>query len=441
MRLHIALVLLAWASFAQGEDRFPYKAYVTVNETPIYSGPGDGFYVTEKLPLGAEVEIHRQGPNGWYAVRPMEESFSWVAAWHLQIHEDGLAEVIADRAAARVGSQFSDVREVVQVQLKRGEMVEIRGSKRSGSGGETMTWYRIFPPPGEFRWIDSKFVSTQPPVRTPAGTTFVARPVQDPPERPVPNPAPITASPPVTPPAEKPGGWAAAEKPLASEPPAVSAPPPTAAAPAAPAAPSAAIVNNSVASPQPAVPIRQLPPEEFQSQLEAVDAELAVMLSSPPGQWNCDPLARRAESLVLAAQSAAERAQARQLLDRITRAMDVHGQAVATVSPPGSGQTAASPNPLRSPIAPSTTADGNDRFDGSGRLTRVMPAKLGDPRYALVDPQGKVRCYVTPAPGVNMQYYVGRQVGVNGTSGPLGENTVPHVTARHVSPLEARTLR
>lgn len=57
----------------------------------------------------------------------------------------------------------------------------------------------------------------------------------------------------------------------------------------------------------------------------------------------------------------------------------------------------------------------------------------GAPRYALVDLEGKVTCYVSPAPGVNLHYYVGREVGVTGIRGYQADQDTPHVTAKHVA--------
>jgi hypothetical protein len=82
-----------------------------------------------------------------------------------------------------------------------------------------------------------------------------------------------------------------------------------------------------------------------------------------------------------------------------------------------------------------------ERFDGAGELIRVVSPKLGAPRYALVDALGEVRCYVTPAPGVNLRYYLGRQVGVTGTRGYMPEQRARHVMAQHVSMLGSRRLR
>ena len=76
-----------------------------------------------------------------------------------------------------------------------------------------------------------------------------------------------------------------------------------------------------------------------------------------------------------------------------------------------------------------------------GQLTQVVSPKVGAPRYALTDASGDVRCYVTPAPGVNLQNYLGQEVGVTGTRGYMPEQRATHVMARHVTPLEGSMFR
>jgi len=78
----------------------------------------------------------------------------------------------------------------------------------------------------------------------------------------------------------------------------------------------------------------------------------------------------------------------------------------------------------------------DDRYDGTGRLTRVVSPATGAPRYALVEPNGEVRYYVSPAPGVNLQHYVGREVGINGVRGYMPEQRAHHLMAKHVTPLD-----
>ena len=98
---------------------FPYVAYISSDDVYIRSGPGKNYYPTAKLKHGEPVEVYRHDPGGWYAIRPPAQSFSWISARQLDVLDDGLAVVNTDRAVARVGSLFSDVRDVIQVRLNK----------------------------------------------------------------------------------------------------------------------------------------------------------------------------------------------------------------------------------------------------------------------------------------------------------------------------------
>ena len=76
-----------------------------------------------------------------------------------------------------------------------------------------------------------------------------------------------------------------------------------------------------------------------------------------------------------------------------------------------------------------------------GRLERVTSPRTGAPQYALLDQFGRVRCYVTPGPGINLRYYVGRQVGVNGVRGYMPEQQANHLTAQHINVIDGSMLR
>ena len=65
--------------------------------------------------------------------------------------KDHLATVNAERVAARVGSKFSDMRDVIQVRLQKGETVEILDRVTTTEPqGEKTVWCKISPPSGEF---------------------------------------------------------------------------------------------------------------------------------------------------------------------------------------------------------------------------------------------------------------------------------------------------
>ena len=59
-----------------------------------------------------------------------------------------MATIKGDRVVARVGSAFSDIRDVIQVRLNEGELVEVLEAKRIGTGPAAQTWYKILPPGG-----------------------------------------------------------------------------------------------------------------------------------------------------------------------------------------------------------------------------------------------------------------------------------------------------
>ena len=84
---------------------------------------------------------------------------------------------------------------------------------------------------------------------------------------------------------------------------------------------------------------------------------------------------------------------------------------------------------------------GDGRFDAAGQLIRVPNPKPGGPQYAILDSNGNMKCYISPAPGVNLRSYVGRQVGVTGIRGYIPDERATHIMARHVSVVDATALR
>jgi SH3-like domain-containing protein len=137
---------------------FPYEAYINSADVYVRSGPGRDYYPTDKLQKGEKVEIYRHDPGGWYAIRPPRRSFSWVSSRHLDAVGNDLAMSNTERAVARVGSAFSDVRDVIQVRLEKGEKVELLTPASPDS-----PWCKISPPAGEFRWVFAKFVDRELP--------------------------------------------------------------------------------------------------------------------------------------------------------------------------------------------------------------------------------------------------------------------------------------
>jgi len=401
------------ADIARGERTFPYKARITTDDVYVRSGPGQTYYPTDKLEAGQEVEVYRHDPGGWYAIRPPQGSFTWVSARFLRPGVDNLAVVTDDRVAARVGSAFSDIRDVIQVRLHKAEVVEVLDRKRSeADSGETM-WYKIAPPSGEFRWVFGKYVDADykhdgvrktsaveivmdPPATTPAETTT-------PPDHPPAQDVPTDESPSVTvrPPADT----------------------------------VELNFGQQVA--------REISPEQYRAELERIDVELSVMVVEEPTVWSFTEMRPRVEELLDQAETAVERGLARAILSKIDRFEDLRRRYdkvnLARKQSERSSRRLSSLNRRELDEQPEPVPD--DRYDGVGELTRVVSQKLGAPRYALVDRTGGVSCYVSPAPGVNLRHYVGQRVGVNGTRGYMPEQRAPHVMAQHIAALDGRRFR
>ena len=181
---------------------------------------------------------------------------------------------------------------------------------------------------------------------------------------------------------------------------------------------------------------RRTSPEQYQKQLDQIDLELSAMVVEDPNFWELRELRQRAETLFNQSETALERGRARMMVSKIARFEDIkrRKQALAASRP-----ELARPDPPSISSLPSADPDG--RFDARGQLIRVPDPKPGGPQYAILDGRGNIRCYVSPAPGVNLRSYVGRQVGINGIRGYMPEQRASHVMARHVSVVEESVVK
>jgi len=392
----VSCLYCALCGYASGDETtLPYKAYVTADDVYVRSGPGQSYYPTEKLKVGQEVEVYRHDPGGWYAIRPPEGSFSWVSGRFLTPGVDNLAVVAEDRVAARVGSRFSDRRDVVQVRLHQAEVVEVLEKK---PGPNATVWYKIAPPSGEFRWVFGKYVEADRPLGGVRRTNDNESPA-----------------------ANRPGADPATDS--------------------AAVAPAPSDPDERADGPfyRPAVP-RETSPEEYRAELDQIDLELATMIVEEPTVWSFDELRHRADELLGQAQTAVERGRSQALLNKMARFEDIKDRydtinLVRRRTDRINNRLARLG--LREPKY-ERRPESDSRFDGEGQLARINSPKPGAPRYALIDRQGKVQCYVSPAPGVPLQHYVGRRVGINGPTSHIPQQGKRHVTARHIDPLEGR---
>jgi uncharacterized protein YraI len=379
-RLFFAAILASCPLGTGLAVEFPYVAYVNSADVYVRSGPGRDYYPTDKLQKGEKIEVYRHDPGGWLAIRPPRQSFSWVSTRHLDPVDDRLAAVNSGRVVARVGSTFSDVRDVIQVRLEKGEQVELLDSPARDS-----PWCKIAPPAGEFRWVFSKFIDSDLPAdvaRDEREAAGESDPADD-----------VSASQ---------GGVRLA---------------------------SGAQKNAR----EPRIATRQAPRTDIanesgrQRELDRIDLELSAMVVEEITTWSFGPLNERANALLEQAQTPSERGRARQMVDKLARFEDIKKRHDAIRNPQ---QQAASGLAAETPAA-RTVID--PRFDGVGRLAPVVSQRPGAPQFALIDASNTVVSFITPAPGVNLRPYVDKQVGVNGQRGYRTDLQREHINVQRVT--------
>ncbi len=531
---------LTTAALSRAETKFPYSVTVPIGGVTLRSGPGSGFYATDRLAAGTQIEIYREERDGWLAVRPPPDSYSLVERRQLKAgDEPGVAVVVAEDALSCVGSRVESVPDYVsQVRLRKGEAVELLDPWDEAAAAESKAgaWCRIAPPAGEFRWVQANSLKrdassqcaanirpeattavgtaetpspatspktsfeadgwrTRPAdvVATPPRSTAPAVPAADPPA------APATDAKQASPLAEAKQGWTATsassataksdethqvdtanaspkalpKKPipsqirvpvdgekltgrLASNPPAATGTNPPPLAPETPEAPISLISEPLSPAPATAVPPVPAPavdrwtsrtPPPRQS-VEELEVDLAMMVARDAGTWRLAELRQRVDANLLRFETTAERVQARRLLERIGEFEQLQSrmaQASPQTTPPvpttaSSPPAAASAPAAAAPAETTATAAADVKYDGSGWLVPVHSATGAAPPFALLDAQGEVLGYVSPTPGLNLQRYVRKQVGIFGLRGYVPTLNKPHVTAERVVDLD-RHLR
>jgi uncharacterized protein YgiM (DUF1202 family) len=376
----------------------PYEARVVATGAPILSGPGENYYPTDTLAQGDVVEVYREKSGGWLAIRPPLNSFSWVPGSDLKKQDDGLAEVVEDNVASRIGSRLNDKRNATQVRLKKGELVEVLDEEKFGNE----SWYKIAPPAGEFRWIQAALVERATLVKTASAET----PVTD-----------------------------------ATAPPLIADAPASSAIPTPPSPPASPPTTNQTAATAPVAPPQAGPvADNLSRSLNEIELRLSRMVAAPVNLWNTERLERDTAQLLSRAQTTSERDAVQVTMNKISRFAQIahranpSGATIAQSTP--AGQTTITPQ--QAGVA--ATAPGGP-YDAIGILRPVVSRRPGAPQFALVDERGQVLSFITPTPDINLQPYLGHRVGVVGNKGYIAEFNRSHVTAARVMPLNERMVR
>lgn len=428
-------------------QQFPYTAYLNAPDVYLRSGPGENYYPVAKLDQGQQVEVYRHDPGGWYAIRPPAGSFSWVSAEFVEPRQGNLGVVIGEHVVARVGSSFSDTRDVIQVRLDRGEEVEILEAHEFNSGPAAQSWYKISPPAGEFRWLSGRYLDREladaaPREPSPDHNLLLARQNRRPAHEELDSASDY--------PRRKRGGERVADDEEDAE---------NGIRQALHEEPSPRTTESRKKSRQPEPdeedveqdesadpddrplrlkPERRRPKANLKEEAADLDLALSAMVVEEPAEWDFKVLKRDAENALARAETALDRGRIRRVLRKIDNFADIQQRHLAVMSPRGGGASS-----TLSSLDKTRTSGGLSplRYDGVGRLTQLTTLDPRLPQFALVDARGQVAAYVSPAPGVNLRRYLNQEVGINGTLGYLPERQAQHLTAKRIVPVDRGSLR
>lgn len=380
------------------QTQFPYELTVVDGPVDVRSGPGEQYYATDKLPAGAKIQVYRHDGD-WLAIRPPEGSYSLVDNGRLkETNQAGVAKVTKDDVRCHVGSNVTQVGEPVSwVRLRKDELVELLGEENAeigvAAGDAGKTWRRISPPAGEFRWVKAADVqqASLAGSRTPRSVVPDRDVIRIPADH-----------------EESHVSVGASQEQDASTGGETSE------------AGDTAIDKWTARNPR------------SPDSLTDIELQLSLMVAKDMRTWRLEQLRDRVEGVVEKLGSEEDRSRAQLLLDRIEEFEELQNRFVQTMGDSHFPDIRLSDAPASDTAAAAVERATGVRYDGTGWLVPVHSTKQTAPPYALLDAEGDVLQYVSPAPGLNLHRYVRKQVGLFGHRGDQQSFKKPHLTAERV---------
>ncbi len=371
----------------------PQVSQVTGNNVYVRSGSNQNYYPVLKLNRGTEVTIVGE-EYGWLKIIPPAGAFSLVDKNYVD-RVDEKTGALNGTTWIYAGSSMSDRNYAKQVQLNKGDRVEILGESADGN------FYKIVPPRGAHLWISGDFVNRGgKPAERSASTTATLETVK---------PGELNLT-------EKAGdttlGSPAAVKPEATAP-ARSAP----------------------------KPVTQGNPE-FQKQMEAIEVEIAAEFAKPMAERNFNamiqkltPLAEQSEDTImqLYAQNRIKQLQGHmEIAAAITALRDLRTTAIDEAD-----RIAREREKIR--VQEATRTD-EIAARGMIKVSGIYTGSESKPkRWRIVDPDNdRTTAYIELPAGspIDPVQYYGHYVGIRASSRRLMTGTVPPVPIFTVAQIE-----
>lgn len=136
-------------------SKYNFAGTVNANAVYVRSGPGDNYYPTSKLDMGAAVTVVGIKFD-WLKIVPPEGSYSYVAKAYVSKTADGRGIVDKSDLNVRAGSTLNEMKTTVQTKLDQGMEVKIVGEKDE--------YWKIAPPVGTYLYVKKDFVTPGKPL-------------------------------------------------------------------------------------------------------------------------------------------------------------------------------------------------------------------------------------------------------------------------------------
>lgn len=394
----------------------PYEATIKNSSTVVHSAPSRKAYATEVLDKGSTVEVYREDPNGWRAIRPPAGSFSLIRKSDLDLDESqGLGVVRRDGVKAWVGTRIRRQGEATyQVKLAKGERVEILKTETATGDDGAEDWALIAPPAGEFRWVHESNLALD---HGPAKLTF-------------PNAPDLNALP-------------GERQNMASSDHTAGAGSSVRSARVMPASMIEEEERESQApQPEPAAEKAQ------QSMAAEISRAHQILSQLMLGQTNTTSvefqrILDKLQSTEIEDQDAEKIREIQNRFDRFLQlelrqnALERLGNSAPKLLPFTPGQSEANNSGTIAPESGLATVAANFSYTARGKISRmILSGGRQASGYALQDSNGKIIATVVAAPGVNLERHLRDQVGIQGRKMPHPRWKMPVVYAERVISLE-----
>ena len=442
--------LLANGMVVRAEDRkFPYEAIVEVEDGEnVRSGPGPKYYPTDKLQKGDRVMVHRHDPGGWCMISPPPGSFSWIRAEHVQRSGKDGGVLKTNGVVVHIGSTINpDEFTTVQANLSKSDAVEILGEKNFPFEDGPRLMYKISPVKREWRWIPRKSIVAVDALRS---DPF---PAEQPQRK------------------KRTGPVANAEDDNFAQPISTGS------------SSNDAVVDATARSEKRVADntgVRRTGPDPDQlaagrTRLDEIDEHFRGMIRQEPPTWDLDSLetlykeldedigvASMTSTIALRldavkryrgiqknylefAQLSSDTKQRDAQLMGIQTQLGAGQQPVAgpTSAPSTVPQTAQATTPptMQQPPAERTAQASAPAFDGAGIVQKMAKTFPGGPQFVLIAPDGRMLSFLTSSPGVDLNRYVGRAMGIFGQRVHRNDWNADTITVQSLQPVQLKGSR